>query len=178
MFDPTPRLHGAVEIRRLTAADYFWFDAVYALYLHDLSAYGGAYQLNDNGVWQPDYRAFWRDVDGPGTLWLMVWGGRRVGFACIGAGDFPYKSADADVRLSEFFVLRGYRGLGIARQAVAALRARYGGRWELSVLSENETALMFWRRCLADADALQEHAGADEVLLRFVNHADRPTAPG
>ncbi len=176
MFGQPPRIHGAAQVRRLTADDRAWYDAVYAMYLHDLSAYGGAYHLDEAGVWQPDYRAFW--ADGGGAVWLITWGERRVGFACIGAGDFPYKSDAADVRLSEFFVLRGYRGLGIARQAFATLCARYPGRWELSVMAENEAALLFWRRCLAKAEALQEQAGAEEVLLRFTSCGDGARAPG
>lgn len=177
MFGSPPRIHGAAEVRRLTIADRAWFDAVYPLYLHDLSACGGVYQLDDTGVWQPDYRAFWTDLAGPGAVWLIEWGGCRVGFACIGADDFPYKSAEADVRLSEFFVLRGYRGLGIARQAFSDLCALHPGRWELSVLAENEAALLFWRRCLAKAEALKEEVGAEEVLLRFTHRNDAAKSP-
>lgn len=169
-----PFLHRSAEIRRFNAADTAWFEAAYALYVHDLSAYGGAYQLDEQGVWQPDYRSFWRDAELPGDLWLIWWGDRRVGFACVGAAGFPYKSDGCDARLCEFFVLRSVRRLAVGRNAAEALLAAYRGRWELAVLQDNAPALGFWRKCLGHLPGFEE-VGDGEDRLFYVESGSEPS---
>ncbi|MFD0638842.1 hypothetical protein ACFQ9X_52010 [Catenulispora yoronensis] len=55
--------------------------------------------------------------------------------------------------LAEFFIVRGYRGKGVAAQAVRMVLARHPGRWTLSWLVANTPAARFWPR-LVDAVAV------------------------
>jgi predicted acetyltransferase len=51
--------------------------------------------------------------------------------------------------MSEFFVVRGLRGHGIARAAVDELFALYPGEWEIPFQENNVAAARFWRRVAA-----------------------------
>ena len=52
--------------------------------------------------------------------------------------------------MSEFFVVRGLRGHGIARAAVDELFALYPGEWEIPFQERNIAAARFWRRVARD----------------------------
>jgi len=52
--------------------------------------------------------------------------------------------------MSEFFVVRGLRGHGIARAAVDELFALYPGEWEIPFQERNVAAARFWRRVASD----------------------------
>jgi len=146
-----------------------WLKAVYPLYIYDLVAVSGGYQLDENGVWQPDYLGYWCDPAQPVLVHIIRADEQNVGFSLVGHGAFPYKNEDASYKISEFFLLRHLRRAGIARRAVACLLADRPGRWELEVLHENTVALAFWRSVLADAAELRETTTDVDTLIRFTH---------
>ena len=72
---------------------------------------------------------------------IVIVDGKLAGFALINQHTyFP----DSQYSVAEFFILRKYRRRGIGRQAAVDIFDRFAGRWEISKLSTNVTALRFW----------------------------------
>jgi predicted acetyltransferase len=52
--------------------------------------------------------------------------------------------------MSEFFVVRGYRGQGVGRTAAKALFSKFCGIWHVAQQPQNLPAQIFWRRVIGD----------------------------
>lgn len=71
--------------------------------------------------------------------------GRWAGFALVSR--HSYLSDEGDVmEISEFFVMRKYRGQGIGDALARHVFDLFPGKWELQVTPNNKRALSFWRR--------------------------------
>ena len=142
----------SLELRdaRRSATDREWLTRVYPFYLHDLSEFDeGYYSLDERGVWTPDHLPSWLEEDGDHPL-VVAEAGRRVGFALVNQAPSRHVGSGMDFRMAEFFVLRRERGCGIGRRAVFALFDRFRGKWEISELPRNTTAIRFWRRVIGE----------------------------
>ena len=107
---------------------------LYALYLHDLSAFTSHYELDDEARWRPDYLE--EMLPRPECHCLLIRaGGRPAGFALVTAKPFPHMARDADYRMAEFFVAQPYRRRGIGRAAALEALARFRGRWTVEELA-------------------------------------------
>lgn len=139
---------------------------LYPLYLHDLSQWSTHYRLDADGRWQPSY------VDDflsrpECAAFLIREDGAAAGFAWVGAGDFPYKRPDRDLRLAEFFVAAPFRRRGIGRAAAAHVLDAFPGTWQLEVVDGNEPALRFWRAVLAERGPFDEQRGEGDTVFLF-----------
>ncbi|WP_447004169.1 GNAT family N-acetyltransferase [Saccharothrix isguenensis] len=67
-------------------------------------------------------------------------GGEPAGFA-LARGDVD---ADGSWNVAEFFVVRGHRRKGVAREAARLLFARHPGVWTLNFDHANDAAAAFW----------------------------------
>jgi predicted acetyltransferase len=157
----------SVELRdaRRTLADREWLTGVYPFYLHDLSEFDDAYYtLDERGRWTPDLLPSWLDEPTDHPL-VILESGRRVGFALVNEAPSPHMAPGMDFRMSEFFVLRKYRGRSIGRRAVFALFDRFRGKWEITELPRNAAAISFWRRVIAEygGGRHEETSSASEV---------------
>jgi len=166
-----------LELRdaRRSADDRAWLASVYPMYLHDLSAFDdGYYQLDERGVWHPDYLPSWL-AEGPDLPFVVVAEGRRVGFALVNSAPSRHVARGRDHRVSEFFVLARERRTGIGTRAAHALFALLPGAWEVSQLPRNERAIRFWRRVAAEVSDgdYRETAAADEIRQTFRTRARR-----
>jgi predicted acetyltransferase len=66
-------------------------------------------------------------------------------FVCRGS-EF---SNDAEVwDMAEFFIVRGFRRLGLGMQATQEIWRKFPGRWEVRVLGLNQKAKAFWGRAV------------------------------
>src|SRR6185312_8660054 len=104
---------------------------LYPLYLHDLSAFTDFYDVDDRGVFFPDYLSDWLDRSSP-LLHPLVFreGGRPAGFALVGQAPYPHMTPGRDYRMCEFFVLNRCRRRGVGRRAAHAVFAMFPGVWE------------------------------------------------
>ena len=136
---------------------------LYALYLHDLSAYSTHYELDGEARWRPDYLEDMLPRAECHCLLIRA-DGKPAGFALVTVKPFPYMAKDADVRLAEFFVAQPYRRRGIGRAAALEALAAFQGDWVFEVLDGNETALVFWRAIVPDAE---ERPGQGDTVFRF-----------
>jgi predicted acetyltransferase len=114
------------------------------LYLHDFSEFE-PHELSVHGLF--DYA--WLDSyfsEPTREAHLITVAGRPAGFAlarCDVDGD------DGAWNVSEFFVVRGHRGSGVAGQAARLLFRRHPGPWTLSYLPANLPASRFWPNLVA-----------------------------
>src|SRR5216683_1643746 len=140
----------SIELRdaRRSPADREWLTNVYPLYLHDLSEFDDHYYtLDDRGVWMPDHRA---------------------SFALVNQAPSPHMQPGMDFRMSEFFVLRKYRGQGVGRRAVITLFDRFRGKWEIFELTRNAIAISFWRRVIGEYGGGRHEEKTDELGVRQI----------
>ncbi|MGB0385264.1 MAG: GNAT family N-acetyltransferase [Ardenticatenaceae bacterium] len=113
------------------------------MYFHDLSEFTGD-DVNPHG--QYDYRYldhYWTE-EGRHPFFLKV-NGQFAGFALV------REIGQADQRIysmAEFFVMRKYRGQGIAKQSVFELFTRFRGQWHVAADEQNIPAQGFWRHVI------------------------------
>jgi predicted acetyltransferase len=95
--------------------------------------------------------------------------GRPVGFVCVGVQPFKYMPVDADIDITEFFLIHASRGTGTASRALELVLKQYSGRWHLRVIHDNTRAIRFWRKALASTGVrgLEEGRDDGDVVFRF-----------
>jgi predicted acetyltransferase len=159
-----------VEVTPAGAADKVVIRNVYPLYLHDLSPFTEFYDIDDQGVFYPDYLPDWLDVESPFVHPMIIRAdGRPAGFAFVGQAPFPHMTRGRDYRMSEFFVLARHRRRGVGTRAARALFDRFRGVWEVSELPGNERAQRFWRGVIAEhtRGAFEERIENGDVVQVF-----------
>jgi predicted acetyltransferase len=140
-----------VSVAEAGPADRAWIRNVYPLYLHDLSAFTEFYELDERGVFFPDYLPEWLDVRSPVVHPMILRGdGRPVGFAFVGQAPYPHMTPGRDFRMCEFFVLGRHRRRDVGQRAAHAIFDRFRGVWEVSELPANVVAVRFWRSVIGD----------------------------
>lgn len=146
-----PSGSSGVELRAASGADLVLIRNLYPLYLHDLTAHTDLYEVDDQGIFYPDYLGEWLDGRSP---WLhpftMREGGRPAGFALVATAPYPHMGHGRTFRMCEFFVLNRARRRGVGRATAHALFAMFTGVWEVSQLPSNERAIGFWRTVIGE----------------------------
>lgn len=162
---------------------------MYPLYLHDLSEhYGGAagHMPNRHGIFEDsdEYRTLQDQYDVQNVWWekkdclypfLITVDDLPAGFVLIATP--PHCSKGTDYFVHEFFVLRPFRGFGVAEQAAALSFDRFRGKWELftNPAPKNVVAQRFWRRTVSNYthgkyEEIQEHTfDGEKLVFRFTN---------
>ena len=152
-----------------------WIESIYDEYLEDLS------QLNtglfpvmvEDSSRNNEIFANWFSNELSHPL-VILKGTEAVGFALVtrprfsGAGEKP-----ADFLLSEFFIRRKHRRVGIGREAATLIFNRFSGDWEIIEYDRNPTAIAFWRGVLNTyaSGRVQERVRNGEVRQRFKTQA-------
>ncbi|MGM9972704.1 MAG: GNAT family N-acetyltransferase [Clostridiaceae bacterium] len=159
---------------------------IYPLYLHDLSeVYGNV--PNEYGIYedepiktlgeQYDVQNIW--FQNPNKLYpfIIMVDGKPAGFDLVSTGEFAPKGMDYYVY--EFFLLRPYRGKGIASTAAKKIFDKFSGKWGLYVAPSgtNLRAEKFWRKTISDYtnENFQEEHGSTfdgyKLIFLFKNTA-------
>lgn len=142
----------AVSIRdaKGSSGDRDWIRSVYRDYLGDLSMLNtGVFPvLGEFGNREPDLLAGWFADERSHPL-LILKSDRPVGFALVARPQaISLVRPPIDFRLSEFFVQRPFRRLGVGRDAATLIFNRFAGRWEVTEYLRNSGAVDFWRRTI------------------------------
>src|SRR5262249_8615255 len=58
-------------------------------------------------------------------------------------------SVETDWKMDKFFILAKFQGKGIGCYVASALFYQHPAMWEVTVIPENKTALLFWRKIIA-----------------------------
>jgi predicted acetyltransferase len=129
--------------------------------------------LGRNNPREDEIFANWFSNDHSHPL-IIVRGAQSVGFALVSRPRIP-KSGEpaADYNMSEFFVLKAHRRLGIGRDAATLIFDRFSGEWEIIEYDRNPGAVAFWRRVLAvyAKGRYTERVRNGEVKQRFTSRA-------
>lgn len=133
---------------------------MYPYYLYDLSEIWERLP-NSQGVFDEEEYAtlhqqsdvfliWWRH---PGVLypWIIRVNGVPAGFALIATAPYLPAGSSAQYYLNEFFVMRPFRGQGVAQQAASHIFEQYKGDWELqtNASSRNRHTQSFWNHILS-----------------------------
>lgn len=116
------------------------------LYLYDFSIFIDE-EIGDDGIYGYNYLdAYW--VEPHRFPFLFRVEGKLAGFALVrrvGEQDgLPLHS------MTEFFVMKKYRRLGVGKAAAFWLFNRFAGAWQVEEVNTNLTAQVFWRRVIQE----------------------------
>ena len=166
-----------VSIRdcRHSKKDRRWIQDVYGEYLDALTDLNtGLFSvLGADNPREHEIFANWFANDQSHPL-LILKGADAVGFALVtrpriaAAGEIA-----ADYNMSEFFVRKAHRRMGIGRDAATLIFDRFAGDWEIVEYLRNPGAVAFWRRVLAtySKGRFTERSRNGEVHQRFTSRA-------
>lgn len=164
----------------------FIINNLYPLYLHDLSEIWG-WKPNKYGVYEEDetltlyeqnkvFDVWWSN---PSILfpYLIRVDDIPAGFAFVATP--PYTPHGSDFYMNEFFILRSFRGTGVADTAAVQVFNLHHGPWELQTNPKevNKRAQSFWRRTIHNYTngSFQEEIAdtkndGNKFIFRFNNH--------
>ncbi|NBD27702.1 GNAT family N-acetyltransferase [Paenibacillus glycinis] len=156
---------------------------LYPLYLHDLAGIRSVLP-NKYGVFEDSdaYRTLQQQIMAFDIWWekedclfpFLVWVDEvPAGFALIAAP--PYVDDDSDFLVNEFFILRPFRGRGVAEEAITTIFNRLKGKWLLYTFptDNNLRTIKFWRKTLGrytsdlfteEDKALRPEMGVEKVF--------------
>jgi predicted acetyltransferase len=120
------------------------------LYEYDFSEFENS-DVNSLGLYGYSYLDYYWTEKNRYPYFIKV-DGKLSGFVMVCG--FCYVSKDKDTLfMSEFFVMKKYRKLGIGKFAAKEVFNMHKGKWELTVHPKNPVAMKFW------ANVIQECAG-------------------
>jgi len=127
------------------------------LYIHDLSEIFSVRPGPDGRFGYDKLPLYWSE---PERRWafLIKAGDEVAGFALVTRGS-PAITDPADLDVAEFFVIRGYRRLGVGQRAARALWDNLPGTWVVRVSEANLEGLRFW------SQVVRAYAGRSAIEL-------------
>ncbi|MWV43399.1 GNAT family N-acetyltransferase [Paenibacillus sp. HJL G12] len=158
---------------------------LYPLYLYDLSEHYVRFP-NIHGVYEDsdEYKTLNDQYEVQNIWWekpdclypyLILVEDKPAGFILIATP--PHCSEGIDYFVNDFFLLRPYRGQGIAEQAAIKVFEQFKGRWELFTNSSerNITGQRFWRKTVSNyskenyAELYGDTFDGHKLIFRFDN---------
>ncbi|WP_017814840.1 GNAT family N-acetyltransferase [Paenibacillus shenyangensis] len=160
--DPFLPAQGTLDIALCPVEESHTILNLYPFYLYDLSEIWER-QPNRHGVFEEEdsYRTlaeqsevFWIWWQHPGILFPYVIrvDGIPAGFALVSTPPYIPSYEKTDYFMHEFFVMRPFRGQGLAAQAARQIFGQFRGSWELHTnpTERNVHARRFWEQLLMD----------------------------
>jgi predicted acetyltransferase len=164
-----------VSIRdcRHSKKDRQWIQSVYGEYIDSLADLNTGFfsVIGANNPHEDEIFANWFSNDHSHPL-LILKGNDPVGFALVTRPRIPVAGEPAaDYRMSEFFVRKQHRGVGMGRDAATLIFDRFAGDWLIVEYLRNPGAVAFWRRVVAGycGGRYSERSRHGEVQQRFTS---------
>lgn len=115
---------------------------LYSLYLYDLSEFSYSLSLNTDGLYE--FEGFDKVIEREELQpYFIQYEGECVGFLLL--AERPFTASGTDYCINDVFILRAFRGRGLASDAVYELLQQRSGYFCVPQLQANERALQFWR---------------------------------
>jgi len=155
--------------------DHLWIRSVYGEYLDALADLNTGFfsVIGADSPREDEIFANWFANDHSHPL-VIVKGADTVGFALVTRPRIPAAGeTSADYFMSEFFVRKQHRGMGIGRDAATLIFDRFAGEWEIVEYQRNPGSVTFWRRVVAGycKGSYTERTRNGEVRQRFQSGA-------
>jgi len=117
------------------------------LYAHDFSEFIDLKLGPDGRFGYKHLPLYWEEPNR--YPFLIMANGHLAGFVFVRRGSEI--SNDADVwDIAEFFIVRGFRRLGLGMKAAQEIWQRFPGKWEVRVIDRNQKAKNFWARAIKE----------------------------
>ncbi|MEF2965377.1 GNAT family N-acetyltransferase [Paenibacillus sp. M1] len=161
---------------------------LYPLYLYDLSEHYVRYP-NIHGIFEEsdDFRTLGDQYDVQNIWWekpdclyayLILVDQKPAGFILIATP--PHCAKGIDYFVHEFFLLRPFRGRGIAERAAIEVFEQFKGKWELftNPSERNIVGQKFWRKTISKysndnyVELLDDTFDGHKLIFRFDNSSD------
>ena len=115
------------------------------LYAHDFSEFIDLKLGADGRFGYKHLSLYWEEPNR--YPFLIMANGHLAGFALVRRGSEI--SNDADVwDTAEFFIVRGFRRLGLGMKVSQEIWRKFPGKWEVRVIDRNQKAKNFWARAI------------------------------
>ena len=115
------------------------------LYAHDFSEFIELKLGADGRFGYEHLQLYWREPNR--HPFLIRVNGDLAGFVFVQRGS--QMSAETDVwDMAEFFIVRGYRRLGVGTQVAHEIWRKFPGKWEVRAINRNQRAQNFWGRAI------------------------------
>lgn len=139
----------SIRDARHSAEDRAWIERAYSDYLDDLVVgHTGVFPaLTVTGQRARDLLAPWYRDDSSAP-YVILRAGQPAGFALV-QGVPARNRPVANLRLTEFFISKPLRGLGLGREAAALLFNRYEGDWVVAAPTQQRGAVAFWKKIIS-----------------------------
>jgi predicted acetyltransferase len=116
------------------------------LYSHDFSEFVDVTLGPDGRFGYRHLPLYWADSNR--YPFLIKAGDHLAGFVFVSRGSEV--SPDPDVwDMTEFFIVRGFRRLGLGTAIARQIWERFPGRWEVRVIDRNPNATAFWTHAIS-----------------------------
>lgn len=117
------------------------------LYAHDFSEFLDLKLGADGRFGYEQLPLYWKE---PGRHpFLIMVNDHWAGFVFVRKGS--QISADNNIwDMAEFFIVRGYRRLGIGTKVAHEIWKQFPGKWEVRVIDRNQKAKEFWERSIGE----------------------------
>jgi predicted acetyltransferase len=117
------------------------------LYAHDFSEFIDLKLGADGRFGYEHLSLYWTEPDR--YPFLLTVNDYLAGFVFVHRGS--QISVDESIwDMAEFFIVRGYRRLGIGRQVAHEIWKKFPGRWEVRVMDRNQKAKDFWECAIGE----------------------------
>lgn len=115
------------------------------LYAHDFSEFMDL-ELDEDGRYGYEHLSrYWREPHH--YPFLVKVDGKLAGFVFVQRAT-PEAGDEHVWDVAEFFIVRGYRRLGIGIKAAHEVWRKFPGRWQVRVMDRNQKAKAFWARAV------------------------------
>lgn len=143
-FDPT------ISVIKATMNDYRCIQNMARFYVYDLSRECGSissdWAIPEDGLYESfDFKNYL--IDPSRKAYLVKVYDEIAGFVLLNQAT---EDSTNNWNMGEFFVIAKFQGQGIAHQVAKEIWNMHPGKWEISVIPNNKSALKFWEKVISD----------------------------
>ena len=131
-----------------TPVDYPLIQRMWLFYVYDMGrecGFNKGWECPTNPLFVPDDLTSYIK-DPTRRAFLIKVGNEPAGFILLNQEGI---SPDTIWNMAEFFILAKFQGKGIGAEIAHQIWKMHPGRWEVSVIPENKSALSFWRKVVS-----------------------------
>jgi predicted acetyltransferase len=138
-----------IEVLRAAPAQKEVLANLAQLYQYDFSEIEMMGVVNERGLYPyVDLAPYWSGEPDRYPFLTRV-DGHWAGFVLVSRHSYLSDVGDI-MEISDFFVMRKYRGQGVGDEMARHVFDLFPGKWELQVTANNKYALRFWRRVVGE----------------------------